>query len=74
LNILGKFSLYNFNIKNNKSISDESLLNKIDFCVKNNKSNISLIQNGKTVIGTYIRVYKYNKGINIIIIYFIFRY
>eukprot|EP00833_Pecoramyces_ruminatium_P009618 jgi/Orpsp1_1/1183650/evm.model.c7180000086149.1 len=35
--------------------------NKIDFKIKNDKSFTSLIENGKTVIGAYIRVFKYNK-------------
>jgi len=46
--------------KNNNGIGYTQFIKKSDLQLKNEKYNIPLIENGKTVIGAYIRVY--NKG------------
>ncbi|ORX77620.1 hypothetical protein BCR32DRAFT_295511 [Anaeromyces robustus] len=48
---------------NNKNIGSniQQVKNKSNFYIKNDTSYKPLVENGKTVFGTYIRVFKYNR-------------
>jgi len=59
---------YNFE-KNNNSCSLHNGVNMYDLS-KNQYSSYSAVQNGKVIVGAYIRIYKYDKGL--INIFFIF--
>ncbi|OUM60848.1 hypothetical protein PIROE2DRAFT_13290, partial [Piromyces sp. E2] len=73
--INGQASLYLDNVDNNEenfshiyahygNSNEIPIENKIDFQIKNTKSNAYLIENGRTVVGVFIRVYKYNKEVD----------
>jgi len=52
---------------NNYSQHDDTynvplFLNKNELFIKRGDSNKTIIENNKTVVGAYIQIYKYNKG------------
>jgi len=49
-------------------------MKKDDLYIKTGKFNKSLIENNKVIIGTYIRIYKYEKGLINNFVYNIYLY
>lgn len=55
-------SNFNFYNKYNNSFGLQNFIKNEDLFINNKASNKSLIENNKTVISVYIRIYKYEKG------------